>query len=95
MVVFCHLLGQRKQRKKLGMHDIGYFADIRYADILQLIWPTIDTDTDIYVYFFPTPNHRDHRVSFEVEFTYSIIIHSLTVLARWQMQALNTKLKIM
>ncbi len=44
----------------VGMHNIGFFADIRYADVLQLIWPIIDTDTNMYVYFFPTPNCRDH-----------------------------------
>ncbi len=33
------------------MHDIGFFADIQYADILRLIWLISDTDTDIYVYF--------------------------------------------
>ncbi len=31
----------------LGMHDIGFSADIRYCDILQLIWPIIDTDTSL------------------------------------------------
>ncbi len=30
-----------------------FFADIQYADTLQLFWPIIDTDTDICVYFFP------------------------------------------
>ncbi len=60
----------------VGMHDIGVFA--RQADILQLIW-TI-TDTDICVYFFPTPNRRDRWVSSVVEFIYSVILHTLTVL---------------
>ncbi len=36
----------------LGMHDIGFFANIQY-DTLQLIWPEIDADTVMYVYFFP------------------------------------------
>ncbi len=67
------------------MHDFGFFADIQYADNLQLIWPIIDTD--IYVYFLPTPNCRDHQVSSVVEFTYGIIMHTLTVLACRQMQA--------
>ncbi len=35
------------------MHNIGFFADIRYDNILQLIWPIIDTDADIYVNFSP------------------------------------------
>ncbi len=39
------------------------FRDERYADILQLIWPIINTFTNIYVYFFPTPIHKDHQVS--------------------------------
>ncbi len=67
------------------MHNIGFFADIRYADILHLIWPIIDTD--IYVYFFPTLSCRDHQVSAVVEFTYSIIMQTITLLAGRQMQA--------
>ncbi len=67
------------------MHDIGFFADIQYADILQLNWQIIDTDTDRYVYFFPTCNCRD-QVSSLVVFTYSIIMHTLTEFACWQMQ---------
>ncbi len=51
------------------MHDTGFFADIRYVDILQLNWPMMDTDR--YVYFFPTPNCRDPQVSSVVKFTYS------------------------
>ncbi len=66
--------------------DIGFFADIQNADILQLIWPIIDTDTDICI-FFPTPKCRDHQVSSVVEFTYSIIMQTLTVMACQQMQA--------
>ncbi len=62
---------------------LDFSADIRYADILQLLWPIIDTN--IYVYFFPTC--RDHRVSSVMEFTHNIVMHTLTVLARWQMQA--------
>ncbi len=31
------------------MHDIGFFANIQYADILHLIRLLIDTNTDIYV----------------------------------------------
>ncbi len=72
----------------LGMHGIGFFADNRYADILQLIWPISDRDDDIHMdFFFTTPNCRGGRVSSAVEFTYGIIMHTLTVLARWQMQA--------
>ncbi len=56
------------------MHDIGFFADIWYASILQLIWSIIDTDTDPCVYFFHKPNCRD-QVSSVVEFTYSITMH--------------------
>ncbi len=66
------------------MHDIEVFADTQYANILQLLWPIIDTD--IYVYFFPTLNWRDYQVSFVVEFTFSIM-HTLIMLACWQMQA--------
>ncbi len=68
------------------MHDtiLLFFADIQYADILQLIWLIIDTD--IYVYLFPTPNCRDHQVSSVVKFTYSIIMHTLTMLTHQQMQ---------
>ncbi len=43
--------------EEVGMHNIGFLANIRYANILQLILPVIDTDTntntDIYVHFFP------------------------------------------
>ncbi len=34
------------------MHDTGFFADIWYADILQLTWLIFDTDIDIFVFFF-------------------------------------------
>ncbi len=50
------------------MHDIGFFADIQYANILQLIWPVIDTNNDTYVKFSLTPNCRDHQVPSVVEF---------------------------
>ncbi len=77
------------------MHDIGLLFDIPYADILQLIWPIIDTGTDIYIYMLSlTHNCRDHHVSSVVEFTYSIIIQTLTVLPRQQMQASYAKLKM-
>ncbi len=69
-----------------GMRDIGFFASVKYADILQLIWQIIDTDTHIYVYFFSTPNCRDHQVSSVVEFTCSIIMQTLTMSACRQMQ---------
>ncbi len=37
---------------KVGMHDNGFFANIQYADILQLIWPI--NNKPIYMYsFFP------------------------------------------
>ncbi len=65
------------------MHDIGLNADIRYADILQLIWPIIDIYTHIYVYFFLTPNCRALQVSSVVD----IVMQTLNVLARQQMQA--------
>lgn len=35
----------------LGMHDIGFFPDIQYADIQQHIWPISDTDVDISTFF--------------------------------------------
>ncbi len=54
------------------MHDIGIFAEIQYANILGLIWSIIATD--IHVYFFPTPNCREHQVSFVVEFKYSVVM---------------------
>ncbi len=66
------------------MKSGGTILDFFHVNILQLIWPIIDTDT--YVYFFPTPNCRD-QVSFVVEFTYSSIMHALTVLPHQQMQA--------
>ncbi len=53
------------------MHDIGFFADIQYADILHLVW--LVTDTNIYRDF----NCRD-QVSSVVNFLLSI--HTLTVL---------------
>ncbi len=31
------------------MHEIGFVANIQYADILQIIWPIIDTD----IFFSP------------------------------------------
>ncbi len=70
------------------MHDIGFCADIQYANILQYIWPIIDTNTDVYVYFFIyfTPNGRDRQVSSVVEFTDNIL-QTLNVLACSQMQA--------
>ncbi len=56
------------------MHGTGFFADIRYADILQLIWPIL-IPMPVYIkHFFPIPNCRDHEVSSVVEYTYSIII---------------------
>ncbi len=41
------------QQYYLGTHGIGFFADIQNADILQFIWPIINTDTNIFVYFSP------------------------------------------
>ncbi len=71
------------------MHDNDFFADIQYSNILQFIWLIIDTDTIlIHMYiFFPTPICREHQVSSFVEFKYSIIMHTLTMLACQQMQA--------
>ncbi len=31
---------------KPGMRDTGFFANIQYVDILQLIWPIINTNTN-------------------------------------------------
>ncbi len=45
------------------MHNIGFFEDMRYVHILQLIWLIIHTDTDTYVHFFSISNCRDHQVS--------------------------------
>ncbi len=75
---------------ELQMHDTGFFADIRLADILQLLWLIINTNTNIYKCFFPAPNCIDHQV-----FSVSIITHTLTILARRQMQVQNTELKNM
>ncbi len=66
------------------VQDKDQIKSNQYAYILQLIWPIIDTDTDICI-FFSTPNCRDHQVSSVVELTYSIIVHTLTVLACRQM----------
>ncbi len=69
------------------MHGIGFFADIRYANILQLIWPISDADTNICMHIFSPPNCRDHQVSSVVEFTYSVIMQTLITLAHQQIQA--------
>ncbi len=69
------------------MHNIGFFSKMRYADNLQLVWSIIDTGADIYVYVFPTSDCRDHQVSFIVEFTHCIIMHTIIVLFCWQVQA--------
>ncbi len=53
---------------------MDFFANIQYANILQLIWQIINIHTDIYVYFFPKPNCRDYQVSSVVEFTHCIIM---------------------
>ncbi len=53
---------------ELEMHNIGFFPDIQYADILQLIWWIIDRDTSTCIYILPTPNCRAHQVSPVVEF---------------------------
>ncbi len=37
--------------------------------------------------FSPTPTCRDRQVSSIVEFKYSIIMHTVTMSAHWQMQA--------
>ncbi len=54
-----------------GMHDMGFFANIQYADILQLIWPIINTD--IFVYF----NCRDAQVSSTVN------LHTVLLCRLW------------
>ncbi len=64
---------------------VDFFADIWYADIFQLTLQLIDIY--VYVYFLPIPHRRDHQVSSVVEFIYSIISHTLTVMACQQMQA--------
>ncbi len=66
---------------------LDFFANNQYADILQLTWLIIDTDTNICVCFLPTPKCRDLQVSSVVEITYSIIMLTLTILAQQQMQA--------
>ncbi len=71
---------------QVGMHDVRFFADILYADILRHIWPIINTYT-VYVYFFPTPKCRDHQVSSVVELSHNIIMQTLTVLACQQIPA--------
>ncbi len=59
------------------------------------MWPIINTNIYICVcvciciymfMFFSTPNCRDHQVSSGIEFTYSIIMRSLTVLVCQHMQ---------
>ena len=45
-------LRKLKEELFLGMYDIGFFADIRYADISNSLWPIADADTDIHSYFF-------------------------------------------
>lgn len=39
---------------KLGMHDIGFLADIPYADMLKLIWPRTDINTNIFFIYLLT-----------------------------------------
>ncbi len=76
-----------KNRKLAGMHNVGFFADILYADILQLIWPLINAHRyGIYVYMFSLHLIAE-IISSVVEFTYSIIMQTLTFVACWQMQA--------
>ncbi len=70
------------------MQDTGFFADIWYANILHLLWLVIDTDADISVYLFPTPDGRDCQVSPVVECTYSVIMHTTVSVHRHKI-ALN------
>ncbi len=65
----------------LGMHDIRFFANIPHADILKLIWPKFDID------IFAASNCRDRQVSSVVEYTKSVLMGTLILLAQWQMQA--------
>ncbi len=71
----------------VGMHNFGFFVNIRYADVLNLIWPITDTGTDIYVYIFPHTWLQRSSSLFCSEFTYSIIMQTLTMLACRRMQA--------
>ncbi len=68
------------------MDDIGFFANIWYANILQLIWPIIDPDTDIYMYIV-SPHLIAEIKSILQWYTYNIIMHTFTVLVHQQMQA--------
>ncbi len=36
---------------KVGMHNTGFFADIQYADTLQINWLIINTDTYTCIFF--------------------------------------------
>lgn len=54
------------------MHNIGFLADIRYADILQLIWLIADTNI-----FPPIPNCTVDLVSSALELNCSIFLHTL------------------
>ncbi len=50
---------------KPGMRDPGFFANIRYVDILQLIWPIINTDTNtnICIFFMYMCNFSAHLIA--------------------------------
>lgn len=50
------------------------WANIQCADILQVIWPNTNTNTDIY---FHRPNSRDHQLSSVLELAYSNMVHTL------------------
>ncbi len=67
-------------RFQLGMHGIGFFAD------MLILYDSIRPIPMYFCFFFPSPNCRD-QVSSVVKFTYSIFMHTITMLARWQMQA--------
>ncbi len=62
------------------------FADIQYADMLQLVANNQYWYWYIYILFLIL-HRKDHQVSSVVELKHSIIIHALTVLAHQQMQA--------
>lgn len=51
-------------------HNIRFLADIRYTELLRLIWLITDT-------FLPTPSCRDNLISPVVELKHSIILHLL------------------
>ncbi len=49
----CLLFGSTVVGFVAGMQNIGFFANFRYADVLQLIWQMTDTDTNVCLFFSP------------------------------------------